>query len=91
MKLSEIDYSNNFNDLDIDLKNYINTDNHVVFLDSNLSSILNLDENLNIFEIDINESTKGLETIQKLWAIMFDQSLDRNSKVIGIGGGVLTD
>ena len=50
MKLSEIDYSNNFNDLDIDLKNYINTDNHVVFLDSNLSSILNLDENLNIFE-----------------------------------------
>jgi len=22
---------------------------------------------------------------------MFDQSLDRNSKVIGIGGGVLTD
>ena len=25
------------------------------------------------------------------WAIMFDQSLDRNSKVIGIGGGVLTD
>ena len=91
MKLSEIDYSNNFNDLDIDLKNYINTDNHVVFLDSNLSSILNLDENLNIFEIDINESTKGLETIQKLWAIMFDQSLDRNSKVIGIGGGVLSD
>ena len=91
MKLSEIDYSNNFNDLDIDLKNYINTDNHVVFLDSNLSSILNLDENLNIFEIDINESTKDLETIQKLWAIMFDQSLDRNSKVIGIGGGVLSD
>ena len=91
MKLSEIDYSNNFNDLDIDLKNYINTDNHVVFLDSNLSSILNLDENLNIFEIDINESTKGLETIQKLWSIMFDQSLDRNSKVIGIGGGVLSD
>ena len=82
MKLSEIDYSNNFNDLYIDLKNYINTDNHVVFLDSNLSSILNLDENLNIFEIDINESTKGLETIQKLWSIMFDQSLDRNSKVV---------
>ena len=54
MKLSEIDYSNNFNDLYMDLKNYINTDNHVVFLDSNLSSILNLDENLNIFEIDIN-------------------------------------
>ena len=91
MKLSEIDYSNNFNDLYIDLTNYINTDNHVVFLDSNLSSILNLDENLNIFEIDINESTKDLETIQKLWAIMFDQSLDRNSKVIGIGGGVLSD
>ena len=43
MKLSEIDYSNNFNDLDIDLKNYINTDNHVVFLDSNLSSIPNQD------------------------------------------------
>ena len=39
----------------------------------------------------INESSKGLDTIQKLWAIMFEQSLDRNSKVIGIGGGVLTD
>ena len=60
MKLSEIDYSNNFNDLYIDLTNYINTDNHVVFLDSNLSSIFNPDENLNIFKIDINESTLSL-------------------------------
>ena len=60
MKLSEIDYSNNFNDLDIDLKKYINTDNHVVFLDSNLSSILNLDENLNIFEIDIYDMSGRL-------------------------------
>ena len=91
MKLSEIHYSNKFDDLDSQLKNFINQEKHVIFIDSKLSSIVNLDPKFKIFEIEINESTKDLNTIQKIWKIMFSQSLDRSSKIIGIGGGVLSD
>ena len=91
MKLSEIHYSNKFDDLDSQLKNFINQEKHVIFIDSKLSSIINLDPKLKIFEIEINESTKDLNTIQKIWKIMFSESLDRSSKIIGIGGGVLSD
>ena len=91
MKLSEIHYSNKFDDLDSQLKNFINKEKHVIFIDSKLSSIINLDPKFKIFEIEINESTKDLNTIQKIWKIMFSESLDRSSKIIGIGGGVLSD
>ena len=91
MKLSEIHYSNKFDDLDSQLKNFINQEKHVIFIDSKLSSIVNLDPKFKIFEIEINESTKDLNTIQKIWKIMFSESLDRSSKIIGIGGGVLSD
>ena len=91
MKLSEIHYSNKFDDLDSQLKNFINQEKHVIFIDSKLSSIINLDPKFKIFEIEINESTKDLNTIQKIWKIMFSESLDRSSKIIGIGGGVLSD
>ena len=91
MKLSEIHYSNKFDDLDSQLKNFINQEKHVIFIDSKLSSIINLDPKFKIFELEINESTKDLNTIQKIWKIMFSESLDRSSKIIGIGGGVLSD
>ena len=91
MKLSKIHYSNKFDDLDSQLKNFINQEKHVIFIDSKLSSIINLDPKLKTFEIEINESTKDLNTIQKIWKIMFSESLDRSSKIIGIGGGVLSD
>jgi 3-dehydroquinate synthase len=91
MKLSEIHYSNKFDDLDSQLKNFINKEKHVIFIDSKLSSIINLDPKFKTFEIEINESTKDLNTIQKIWKIMFSESLDRSSKIIGIGGGVLSD
>ena len=91
MKLSEIHYSNKFDDLDSQLKNFIDQEKHVIFIDSKLSSIINLDRKFKIFEIEINESTKDLNTIQKIWKIMFSESLDRSSKIIGIGGGVLSD
>ena len=91
MKLSEIYYSNKFDDLDSQLKNFINQEKHVILIDSKLSSIINLDPKFKIFELEINESTKDLNTIQKIWKIMFSESLDRSSKIIGIGGGVLSD
>ena len=91
MKLSEIHYSNKFDDLDSQLKNFINQEKHVIFIDSKLSSIINLDPKFKIFELEINESNKDLNTIQKIWKIMFSESLDRSSKIIGIGGGVLSD
>ena len=52
MKLSEIHYSNKFDDLDSQLKNFINQEKHVIFIDSKLSSIINLDQKFKIFEID---------------------------------------
>ena len=65
MKLSEIHYSNKFDYLDSQLKNFINQEKHVIFIDSKLSSIINLDPKFKIFELEINESTKDLNTIQK--------------------------
>ena len=91
MKLSEINYSNKFDDLNNQLNKFINQDKHVILIDSKLSSIVNLDTRFIIYEIEIDESIKNLNTIEKIWEIMFSESLDRNSKIIGIGGGVLTD
>ena len=91
MKLSEINYSNKFDDLNNQLNKFINQDKHVILIDSKLSSIVNLDTRFKIYEIEIDESIKNLNTIEKIWEIMFSESLDRNSKIIGIGGGVLTD
>jgi len=91
MKLSEIYYSNKFDDLDNQLKNFINQEKHVIFIDSKLSSIINLDPKFKIFEIEINESTKDLNTIQKIWEIMFSSNLNRSDAIVIIGGGVMLD
>jgi len=55
MKLSEIHYSNKFDDLDSQLKNFINQEKHVIFIDSKLSSIINLDPKFKIFVVELLE------------------------------------
>lgn len=44
-----------------------------------------------ILEIDPGEENKTIETVNNLWLAMADLGADRNTLVINVGGGVLTD
>ena len=44
-----------------------------------------------ILEVDAGEENKTIETVTNLWLAMADLGADRQSLVINVGGGVLTD
>lgn len=44
-----------------------------------------------ILEIDAGEENKTIETVNNLWLAMAELGADRNTLVINVGGGVLTD
>lgn len=44
-----------------------------------------------ILEIDSGEENKTIETVSNLWIALAELGADRNSLVINVGGGVLTD
>ena len=46
---------------------------------------------LNTHEILVNEETKNITTVDKIWEIMHSNSVTRSTNVICIGGGVLCD
>ena len=41
--------------------------------------------------LEVSEETKNLETIEKIWEIMFLSNLNRSDEVVIIGGGVMLD
>ena len=45
----------------------------------------------NYKEIEIIEEKKNLDTVSKIWEDMFENSIQRSSTVLCIGGGVLSD
>ena len=49
------------------------------------------DENFNTHEILVNEETKNITTVDKIWEIMHSNSVTRSTNVICIGGGILCD
>ena len=75
------------NDINQTIKNQ-----HLVIVDSNLrlykfEKLLNTD----VLYIDISESTKNLESVEKVWNVLFEYNLNRLSNLLVIGGGVLLD
>lgn len=52
---------------------------------------LNFIKNLNIIEIKSGESNKNLETCKLVWDALTNQGAGRNSVLINIGGGVISD
>jgi 3-dehydroquinate synthase len=64
----------------------------LIILDSALEQ-LQLHRNFNASHVylEVSEETKNLETIEKIWEIMFLSNLNRSDGVVIIGGGVMLD
>ena len=91
MKESKIFYFDTVDEVTSYLNNNFIKDDSIIFVDSNVSSEYKFDENFNTHEILVNEETKNITTVDKIWEIMHSNSVTRSTNVICIGGGVLCD
>ena len=91
MQESKISYLDSVEELNSYLNKDISKSSSIIFVDSNVSSEYKFDENMNIHEILVNEETKNIKTVEKIWEIMHSNSVTRSTNVICIGGGVLCD
>ena len=78
-----------------ELIKYINEDlqnENLIILDSALEQF-KLHSNLNASHVylKVSEETKNLETVEKIWEIMFSSNLNRSHEIVIIGGGVMLD
>ena len=79
----------------LELIEYLNSrfsSESLFIIDSNLNN-LKIDEKVNakISYFDINEETKNLTSVEKIWDLLFQHNLNRSSEIVIIGGGVLLD
>jgi len=79
----------------LELIEYLNSrfsDESLFIIDSNLND-LKIDEQVNsqVSYFDINEETKNLTSVEKIWDLLFQHNLNRSSEIVIIGGGVLLD
>ena len=79
----------------LELIEYLNSrfsSDSLFIIDSNLNN-LKIDEKVNakISYFDINEETKNLTSVEKIWDLLFQHNLNRSSEIVIIGGGVLLD
>jgi len=91
MQESRVTYLDNIDGLNSYLRKNFSTSSSIIFVDSNVSSEYKFDENFNTHEILVNEETKNITTVDKIWEIMHSNSVTRSTNVICIGGGVLCD
>ena len=91
MQESKISYLERVDQLNSYLNKNFSKSSLIIFIDSKVSSEYEFDKNFNIHEISINEETKNIETVQKLWEIMHSNSTTRTTNVVCIGGGILCD
>ena len=64
----------------------------LIILDSALEQFqLHSNFNASHVYLEVSEETKNLETIEKIWEIMFLSNLNRSDEVVIIGGGVMLD
>ena len=53
--------------------------------------VSDIKSNFNFEVIEVNETKKTTDSIERLWDIMFTQSITKNTHIYAVGGGVLTD
>ena len=64
----------------------------LIILDSALEQFqLHSNFNSSHVYLEVSEETKNLETIEKIWEIMFLSNLKRSDEVVIVGGGVMLD
>ena len=91
MQESKISYIDTVDEFNSYLNKNLNKDTSIIFVDSNVKSKYEFDENYNIHEVLVNEEAKNIKTVEKIWEIMHSNSVTRSTNVICIGGGVLCD
>ena len=91
MQESKVTYLDNIDGLNSYLRKNFSKTSTIIYVDSNVSSEYEFDENFNIHEILVNEETKNITTVEKIWEIMHSNLVTRSTNVICIGGGVLCD
>ena len=91
MHESRVTYLESVDGLNSYLRKNFSKSSSIIFVDSNVSSEYIFDENFNTHEILVNEETKNITTVEKIWEIMHSNSVTRSTNVICIGGGVLCD
>ena len=78
-----------------ELIKYINEDlqnESLIILDSALEQFqLHSNFNASHVYLKVSEETKNLETVEKIWEIMFSSNLNRSHEIVIIGGGVMLD
>lgn len=84
--MCKIIYSNTL----ADISNYI-PNNTFVIIDSNLKEYLKYFKNYKILEINTSEHLKNLESIELIINFLLENNADRNSFILGVGGGITTD
>ncbi len=64
----------------------------LIILDSALEQF-QFHNNFNVRHVylQVSEETKNLETIEKIWDLMFSSNLNRSDEIVVIGGGVMLD
>jgi 3-dehydroquinate synthase len=76
----------------IDLKDYFSVQNTVVITDHNVSQIYRGKlAPYQCITIQAGESSKNLQTMQSIYDQCLDMEIDRNSLIVGFGGGVICD
>jgi 3-dehydroquinate synthase len=80
------------------LKDFLAKQRAIVLCDSNTKGCLELlyqvcpeTKSLSVLEILAGEENKKLSTCEKVWAEMIEQGADRNTVLLNLGGGVVTD
>ena len=70
----------------LELIEYLNSrfsDESLFIIDSNLNN-LKIDEQVNaqVSYFDINEETKNLTSVEKIWDLLFQYNLNRSSEIV---------
>lgn len=74
------------------LEKYINNKKAVIVIDKNIFPVIKgLLPKAEFIQIDADEKNKTLETVEMLYNKFLELELDRNSFVVGIGGGIVLD
>jgi len=80
------------------LKSLLAKERAIILCDSNTKMCLELlyevcpeTKSLSVVEILAGEENKKLSTCEKVWAEMIEQGADRNTVLLNLGGGVVTD
>ncbi|MCI1778379.1 MAG: 3-dehydroquinate synthase [Bacteroidales bacterium] len=62
-----------------------------VIIDNNLKQYYRYFENYHMLEIETSEIKKTMETVSCIYSRLLNEGADRNSFILGVGGGITTD